>query len=70
MSILHDAAYFILLMLTKFQPPDAAKIRPVKVLEKSLEMVKAHWTKNMDYHYACEQMKCIRQDLTVIYVCL
>lgn len=28
-------------------------------------MVKDHWSKNMNYHYACEQMKSIRQDLTI-----
>ena len=53
------------MFLLYFQAPDPSQIRPVAVLKKSLEMVKEHWTKNMNYHYACEQLKCIRQDLTV-----
>ncbi|CAG0913711.1 unnamed protein product [Notodromas monacha] len=46
--------------------PDPATIRPPHILEKSLKMVKDRWESgSKDYHYAWDQLKSIRQDLTV-----
>jgi len=51
-----------------FQAPSADQVRPIHILKKSLKMVQDDWKTKRDYHYACEQLKSIRQDLTVSYL--
>lgn len=45
--------------------PDPAKVRPLKVLKRTLDMLKGKWAANPDYKYTCEQFKSMRQDLTI-----
>jgi len=46
-------------------PPEPAMIRPLSVLKKSLVYVLDKYSKSNDYRYICDQLKAIRQDLTV-----
>ena len=45
--------------------PDPGTIRTPETLIKSLQFVKGDWKEKKDYRYTCNQMKSIRQDLTV-----
>jgi len=45
--------------------PDPSTVRPEPVLQAAVQLVKKKWKQNRDYLYVCEQMKSIRQDLTV-----
>ncbi|KAF9098508.1 hypothetical protein BGX23_006107 [Mortierella sp. AD031] len=45
--------------------PDPSTVRPVHVLQKTLELLKEKWRQDQNYAYICDQFKSVRQDLTV-----
>ena len=45
--------------------PDPHSVRPLKVLKQALELVKSRYLADENYAYTCDQLKSIRQDLTV-----
>lgn len=46
-------------------PPDSTMIRSLPILKKSFQFVLDKYSKTNDYRYICDQLKAIRQDLTV-----
>ena len=52
--------------LTSAPNPDT--VRPLPVLEKTLELLKKKWKKENNYSYICDQFKSMRQDLTVQHI--
>ncbi|KAL2760090.1 hypothetical protein ACRALDRAFT_1079049 [Sodiomyces alcalophilus JCM 7366] len=45
--------------------PVPSQVRPERVLHKSVELLKKKWRKENNYSYICDQLKSVRQDLTV-----
>ena len=48
--------------------PNADTVRPLSILEKSLDFLKRKWRKENNYSYMCDQLKSLRQDLTVQHI--
>jgi hypothetical protein len=46
-------------------PPDPATVRPEPVLREALAHLRRRWKAQPDYAFICEQLKSVRQDLTV-----
>ncbi|KAL2050542.1 hypothetical protein ABVK25_009211 [Lepraria finkii] len=52
--------------LTSAPNPDT--VRPLPVLERTLDLLKRKWKKENNYSYLCDQFKSLRQDLTVQHI--
>lgn len=48
--------------------PNPDHVRPLYVLEKTLELLKKKWRTEQNYSYICDQFKSLRQDLTVQHI--
>ena len=49
-------------------PPVPETVRPLRVLEKTLDLLKRKWKNENNYGYICDQFKSLRQDLTVQHI--
>ncbi|KAJ4291813.1 hypothetical protein N0V90_009708 [Kalmusia sp. IMI 367209] len=49
-------------------PPKPETVRPQRVLEKTLSMLRKKWKGDKNYGYMCNQFKSLRQDLTVQHI--
>ena len=49
-------------------PPNPEDVRPLEVLRKTLELLKKKWRSAENYTYICDQLKSLRQDLTVQHI--
>jgi SAC3 family protein LENG8/THP3 len=54
-----------MLCLISLKAPEPSSVRPLNVLRKSLEFVLDKYGTSKNYRYVCDQLKAIRQDLTV-----
>ena len=48
--------------------PNPDNVRPLPVLEQTLDLLKKKWKKDNNYTYICNQFKSLRQDLTVQHI--
>lgn len=45
--------------------PIPSQVRPERVLHQTVDLLKRKWRKESNYSYICDQLKSVRQDLTV-----
>ncbi len=48
--------------------PKPETVRPLPILQQTLELLKKKWKKENNYSYICDQFKSLRQDLTVQHI--
>ncbi|KAK5167292.1 GANP domain-containing protein [Cryomyces antarcticus] len=48
--------------------PRRETVRPLSILEQTLELLKTKWKQENNYSYICDQFKSLRQDLTVQHI--
>ncbi|KAH6685952.1 SAC3/GANP domain-containing protein [Plectosphaerella plurivora] len=48
--------------------PVPSQVRPERVLRQTVDLLKKKWRKEGNYSYICDQLKSVRQDLTVQHI--